>query len=441
MARILVVDNEERMCRVVQAGLTLENHQGDIALSGKQALSMLKVTGYEIVLTDLKMNEMDGMQLLQEIKTTYPNIEVILMTAFASQHTAIEAMRLGAYDYLIKPFDMNELTMRINRILEQQRLKDENRRLRQSSDIWVPQNMIGKSVKMRHVYQLIEKVAETDATVLIRGESGTGKELVAEAIHQKSHRVTGPFIVVNCAAVPENLLESELFGHEKGAFTGATQRKTGLFEAAEKGTLFLDEIGDMPIGLQAKLLRALQNREVIRVGGTNKINIDVRVIAATNIDLETRIETGHFRSDLYYRINIFPIRLPPLRERKEDIPGLIQHFLSNTGKGISSEARKNLIEFDWPGNVRELFNVLERAAIVADATIDATDLPIEIKPVISRNLKFTIPDTGINLDEVEARLLEAALQKAQENKSQAARLLGVTRRRLYSLMKKHGIDI
>jgi len=439
MSRILVVDNEERMCKVVQAGLALENHQIDIAQSGLQALRLMTGSTYEIVLTDLKMNEMDGLHLLQEIKTAYPATEVILMTAYASQQTAIEAMRLGAYDYLIKPFEMDELVLRINRVIEQQRLKKENLRLRRSAEIAAPSNMIGKSAKMRTVYQLIEKVAETDATVLIRGESGTGKELVAEAVHQKSKRAAGPFIVVNCAAVPENLLESELFGYEKGAFTGATQRKTGLFETAEKGTLFLDEIGDMPVGLQAKLLRALQNHEVIRVGGTEKIKIDVRVITATNLDLESRIESGDFRSDLYYRINIFPIHLPPLRERKEDIPGLIQYFLNSTGKGISTGARKTLIEYDWPGNVRELFNVLERAAIVADDTIEQSDLPQQVGPVISTGLGFTIPDEGINLDHIEAQILREAIRKAEGNKTRAARLLGITRRRLYSLMEKHGI--
>lgn len=294
---------------------------------------------------------------------------------------------------------------------------------------------------MLKVYRLIEKVAETDATVLIRGESGTGKELVAEAIHQKSGRSNGAFVIVNCAAVPENLLESELFGYEKGAFTGAMQRKTGLFEAADGGTLFLDEIGDMPIVLQAKLLRALQNREVVRVGGTERITINVRVIAATNLDLESRIEKGQFRSDLYYRINIFPIHLPPLRERKEDIPGLIQHFLGGIGKGISPEARKNLIEYDWPGNVRELFNVLERAAIVADSTIESDNLPREIRSASIAVFPFTIPEGGIKLDDIEAGLLLAAIEMAMGNKTQAARLLGITRRRLYSLLEKHRIKI
>jgi len=441
MAKLLVVDNEERMCKVIQAGLTIEHLLTDTALSGRQALARLSNEKYEIVLTDLKMDQIDGLQLLREIKSRYPETEVILMTAFASQQTAIEAMRMGAYDYLIKPIDMDELSMRISRILEQQRLKEENRRLRRTTEVQVPVNMIGRSAKMLKVYRLIEKVAETDATVLIRGESGTGKELVAEAIHQKSGRSNGAFVIVNCAAVPENLLESELFGYEKGAFTGAMQRKTGLFEAADGGTLFLDEIGDMPIVLQAKLLRALQNREVVRVGGTERITINVRVIAATNLDLESRIEKGQFRSDLYYRINIFPIHLPPLRERKEDIPGLIQHFLGGIGKGISPEARKNLIEYDWPGNVRELFNVLERAAIVADSTIESDNLPREIRSASIAVFPFTIPEGGIKLDDIEAGLLLAAIEMAMGNKTQAARLLGITRRRLYSLLEKHRIKI
>ena len=438
MAKILVVDNEERMCKVVQAGLSLEKHKVDIATSGKRALSMLEATGFQIVVTDLKMSGVDGLTLLREIRSAYPGTEVILMTAFASQQTAVEAMRLGAYDYLIKPFGIDELVLRINRITEQQALREENRRLKQSVEISQPLNMIGKSEKMRAVYEMIAKVAETDATVLIRGESGTGKELVAEAIHHKSQRAAGPFLAVNCAAVPENLLESELFGYEKGAFTGAAQRKTGLFEAAQQGTLLLDEIGDMPLSLQAKLLRVLQNKEVIRVGGTEKITVDVRVIAATNIDLEALIKDGRFRSDLYYRINIFPIQLPPLRERKEDIPELIQYFLGRTGRGISPNARKQLIEYDWPGNVRELQNVLERASIIAETAIDTEHLPQVIKTVASE-ISFEIPDEGIRLDEWEAGLLRAALRKTQGNKTQAASLLGITRRRLYSLMEKHGI--
>jgi two-component system response regulator AtoC len=438
MAKILIVDNEERMCKVVQAGLSLEKHEVDMATSGKQALAKLESAGFQIVLTDLKMSGMDGLSLLREIRSAYPATEVILMTAFASQQTAVEAMRLGAFDYLIKPFGIDELVLRINRITEQQALKDENRRLKQSVTVSQPLNMIGKSEKMRIVYEMIDKVAETDVTVLIRGESGTGKELVAEAIHHRSQREAGPFLAVNCAAVPENLLESELFGYEKGAFTGAVQRKTGLFEAADHGTLLLDEIGDMPLSLQAKLLRVLQNKEVTRVGGTEKITVDVRVIAATNLDLETLIKDGRFRKDLFYRINIFPIQLPSLRDRKEDIPELIQYFLNRTGRGISTNARKLLIEYDWPGNVRELQNVLERAAIIAERTIESEHLPLTIKKV-SADMRFEIPDEGIRLDELEAGLLRAAIGKAQGNKTRAASLLGITRRRLYSLMEKHGI--
>ncbi len=295
---------------------------------------------------------------------------------------------------------------------------------------------------MREVYRLINKVAESDATVLILGESGTGKELVAEAIHARSNRAKQRFIAVNCAAVPESLLESELFGHEKGAFTGAIERKIGIFETADKGTLFLDEIGDVSLGIQAKLLRVLQNKEIIRVGGREKILVDARVLTATNRNLETMIEEGTFRSDLYYRINIFPLPLPPLRERKEDIPELIEHFLGQLGeKGITAQAKVMLMEYDWPGNIRELLNILERAAIVAETTID-----VEHLPAIESNLKvekgtFQIPEEGINLDEVEKNLILDALEKAEGNKTKAAELLGLTRRRLYSMMNRFGIKI
>jgi len=442
MAKIFVVDNEERMCKIIKAGLELEDHEVEMAVSGQQALDYFADHNFpEIVITDLKMAPVDGLQVLSAARKLNPAPEVILITAFASQQTAVEAMRLGAYDYLIKPFEIDELALRITRILKQKQLEDENRKLKSTPDSISVPNMIGKSERMREVYQLIDKVAGTDATVLIRGESGTGQELVAEAIHSQSGRKGQRFIALNCAAVPENLLESELFGYEKGAFTGATQQKQGLFELAHKGTLFLDEIGDLPLGTQAKLLRSLQNKEIVRIGGTEKINIDARLITATHQNLDKMIKSGDFRSDLFYRINIFPITTPPLREHREDIPELVQYFLERHGnKAVTPEARKILMVYAWPGNIRELFNILERSAIIAETTITVQDLPAEIKKENIQHVLYDIPEEGLVLDEVEKKLIHSALVKASGNKTRAAELLGITRRRLYSLMERFGIE-
>jgi len=441
MAKILVVDNEERMCKIIKAALEMENHTIDMAFSGSTAIEMLHSnTSYDIIITDLKMQGIDGIQVLKKAKEHPSAPEVILITAFASQQTAVEAMRAGAFDYLIKPFEMDELSLRINRIITQKKIVAENLQLKEEIKSQKISTIVGKSVKMREVYRLINKVAETDATVLILGESGTGKELVAEAIHTQSKRANQRFIAVNCAAVPETLLESELFGYEKGAFTGATDRKIGFFEMADNGTLFLDEIGDMSLGIQAKLLRVLQNKEIIRVGGREKINVDARVLTATNRNLEVMIEEGTFRSDLYYRINIFPLLLPPLRERKEDIPELIEHFLGHLGeKGITARAKMMLMEYEWPGNIRELLNILERAAIVAESTIDIEHIPSIESTLQLKKETFEIPDEGINLDDVEKKFIRDALNKAEGNKTRAAELLGLTRRRLYSKMERFGI--
>ena len=442
MAHILVVDNEERMCKIIRAALEMENNTCKISFSGKSALKHLENESFDLVITDLKMNDVDGMQVLKKAKEYKNPPEVILITAFASQQTAIEAMRLGAYDYLIKPFEMDELILRVNRIMQYRQLEKDYHKLKQETDIQQIPNIIGKSKKMREVYNLIAKVSEKDATVLIRGESGTGKELVAEAIHLGSERAKNQFVTINCAALPENLLESELFGFEKGAFTGATQKKIGLFEVANNGTIFLDEIGDMPLGIQAKLLRVLQNKEIVRIGGIEKIEINARIITATNKNLEKQIEENNFRSDLFYRINIFPIELPPLRERKEDIPELIQYFLGKYGnKGITNRTKKILMEYNWPGNVRELVNIIERSSIVADVTIDNEHLPMNIKGEKEENNIYNIPDEGINLEEVEKNLIMSALKKASGNKSNAANLLGITRRKLYSMIERLGLEV
>jgi two-component system NtrC family response regulator len=441
MAKILVVDNEQRMCKIIKAALEMEGHYIEMAFSGADALTLMKSgEKYDVIITDLKMQSVDGLQVLKSARMLEDPPEVILITAFASQQTAVEAMQAGAFDYLIKPFEMDELSLRVKRIVNQKALLAENLELKKEVSSQQVQNIVGKSTKMRDVYRLINKVAGSDASVLIRGESGTGKELVAEAIHAQSNRAKHRFIAVNCAAVPESLLESELFGYEKGAFTGATQRKIGLFELAHKGSLFLDEIGDISLGIQAKLLRVLQNKEIIRVGGTEKITVDARVLTATNQDLEAMIEEGTFRSDLYYRINIFPLRLPPLRERKEDIPELVEHFLGKLGeKSITAQAKKRLMEYDWPGNIRELMNVVERAAIIAETTLDTEHLPSFLMEERNQRGMIEISENGISLDDLEKHLILSALEKSKGNKTKAANLLGITRRRLYSMIERFGL--
>ncbi|MGD9899168.1 MAG: sigma-54-dependent transcriptional regulator [Calditrichaceae bacterium] len=443
MAKVLTVDNEERMCKLIKAEFELNDHDVDMAFSGKNALDLIQQKTYDIVVTDLKMNDVDGMAVLEFTKKHSPGTEVILITAFATQETALDAMKKGAYDYLIKPFKMDELSLRVNRILNQKNLEDENKRLKNLASL--PDSfpgIIGKSKKMREVFRLIGQVDDSETAVLIRGESGTGKELVAQAIHAGSRRRDATFIALNCAALPETLLESELFGYEKGAFTGADQRKPGQLELANGGTLFLDEIGDLAIGLQAKILRVLQNREVTRLGGREKINIDVRLITATHRNLEEMIADKQFRSDLYYRINIFPINLPALRNRKEDIPELLEYFLrAYPDKSVSQDAKRKLIEYDYPGNVRELENIITRAALISDSVITSADLQELSNNSANPEMKtLNIPDEGFSLDDFEKKLITGALEKCAGNKSHAAKILGITRRRLYSMMDRLGID-
>ncbi len=444
-ASILVVDNEQRMCMLIKGTLELEQDLSvDVAFSGREALTLMAAKKYDVVLTDLKMTPMDGMTLLKTIKEQYPGTEILLMTAYASQETAVEAMQAGAFDYLIKPFSMDELLLRVRRILKQRRLEKENARLKErQKQAYSMSGIVGKSKIMRQVFDMIHRVAEKEATVLIRGESGTGKELIARAIHEHSPRKDKPWIAINCAALPETLLESELFGYEKGAFTGATEAKPGLFERADRGTLFLDEIGDLPLSLQSKLLRVLQNREVVHLGGHKPIPIDVRLITATHQNLEEMIEQQTFRSDLYYRINLFPIILPPLRERKEDIPELIEFFMADyPDKIIRPQAKLKLMQYDFPGNIRELQNIIERAAIMSEDIIEDIDLPLpaaqqgKTEPSSPGGV---LPAEGLVLDDHLKQLLQEALQRAP-NKTEAARLLGITRRRLYSMMEKFKIS-
>lgn len=440
---VLIIDNEKRMCHVVKAALELDKHTVELAFDGDAGIKKFQKGDFDIVITDLKMPGKDGIGVLDEIKKQSPQTEVILMTAYATAQTAIEAMRKGAYDYLIKPFDMIELKLKVKQILEKKKLAIENVDLKDRlKDKFSIDNIIGQSESMTKVYQMVEKVAPRDATVLIRGESGTGKELIAQAIHQKSHRAEEPFIGVNCAALAETLLESELFGHEKGSFTGADRQKLGRFELASGGTIFLDEVGDISPAIQVKLLRVLQTKEIMRVGGEKSINVNVRTIAATNRNLEELMKSETFRNDLYYRLNVFPIYLPPLRERKEDIPDLIAHFLQKNKQPddkIEPKAITALMNYNWPGNIRELENIIERMIIMAGENQIAPDLlPPQIQGVSTpdSSVSFEIPEEGLSIDQVEIDLINNALKKAGGNKSKAAKLLGITRRKLYSMMER-----
>jgi len=441
--KILVIDDERRMCLVLKTALEVDGHQVDIAADGNEGLTKIQAGEFDVVITDLKMPGKDGIEILETVKKLHPKTEVILMTAYATAQTAIEAMKKGAYDYVIKPFEMTEVKIKVRQIIEKNKLALENIHLKEKlKKRYSLSNIIGVSGAMQAVFQMIEKVAPSDATVLIRGESGTGKELVAHAIHQLSPRQAAPFVAVNCAALPESLLESELFGHEKGAFTGADKQKLGRFELAGNGTIFLDEIGDISPATQVKLLRVLQAKEIVRVGGTRTIKINARTIAATNRNLEELLKTGAFREDLYYRINVFPLHLPPLRERKEDVPLLIEHFLNEhdlTLDKIEKPAIKALINYQWAGNVRELENIIERSLILAgNSKITTQELPPHIFVDESNSLMLEIPEEGISLEDVEKGLIQKALARAQGNKTKAARLLGITRRKLYSMMERLG---
>lgn len=448
--RILIVDDESRQCVVLKAALEPEGYAVATASSGVAALNALSTHAYDLVLTDLKMEGTDGLQVLDFTKQHHPECEVILMTAFATAQTAVEAMKRGAYDYLIKPFELDELKVKIRHlvdkkslVVEKESLARENKSLRHElKQRYSVENMIGQSGAMQEVYKLIHKVAPSDATVLIRGESGTGKELVAQAIHYLSPRADRPFVAINCAALPENLLESELFGYEKGAFTGADKRKPGLFEIAGEGTIFLDEIGEISPTIQVKLLRALQQRQVLHLGGTEPIAVRARTIAATNRDLEAGLKDGKVREDFYYRINVFPITLPSLRRRLEDLPDIISHFLKRAGKGaeaLTPAALEKLRQYPWPGNVRELENVIERSLLMAgDQPITPFDLPPHIQGLQKLPTQFDIPEEGINLEDMEKRLIHRAIERAGGNKSRAAKLLGITRRKLYSMLERLG---
>jgi two-component system NtrC family response regulator len=442
---ILIIDDEPKMCKVLKFALEPEGYSVATAENAETGLETFSKSPFDLVITDLKMPGKDGLFVLGKVKKQSPQTEVIMMTAYATAQNAVEAMKKGAYDYIIKPFEMDELKLKVQHIMEKRRLTEENIQLKEElKDRYSLENMVGQSGLMQEVYKMVERVAPTDATVLIRGESGTGKELVALAIHHLSPRASEPFVAVNCGALPESLLESELFGHEKGAFTGADKMKIGRFELAGHGTIFLDEIGDISPSIQIKLLRVLQNRQIERLGGTQTIQIKARTIAATNRNLEDALKDGGFREDLYYRINVFPINLPPLREHQEDIPDLVAHFLKKFGReeqAIEPEALELLMKYRWPGNVRELENIVERSLIMSTTgIIRVEDLPPHIRnvSVSSVNTSIEIPSQGLSLEDVEKKLIQNALKEAGGNKSRAAKLLGITRRKLYSMMERLG---
>lgn len=452
---ILIIDDDPDIRETMTTLLTMNGYKAVALPDGPSALSAIKDEKFHMVITDLRLPGMDGIEILKRVKEMEPNMQCIVITGYATVSTAVEAMRAGAYDYIMKPFNTTEILMTIKRALEYQDLKRENVELKKNLQMrYKFDNLIGKSGEIKKVCQLIEKVAPTDSTILILGESGTGKELVARTIHFNSHRKNKPLVPINCAAIPETLLESELFGHEKGAFTGATYTRIGRFELADGGTIFLDEVGEMSPALQVKLLRILQHKEFERVGGTKTIKVDVRIIAATNIDLEEAVRKGKFREDLYYRLNVIPIHVPPLRERVDDIPLLIEHFLEHFNKtkkrkveGFSPEAMKMLLEYKWPGNVRELENLVERVVILkGEGIVTPEDLPEKILEAKKekRIITFTIPDSGINLksvvEEFENNLIVQALQKAHGVKNKAAQLLSLNRTTLVEKLKKKKID-
>lgn len=440
---ILIIDDEPKMCKVLKFALEPHGYSVITAENAEVGLEKFGQHSFDLVITDLKMPGKDGLYVLGMVKKQKPQTEVIMMTAYATAQNAVEAMKKGAYDYLIKPFEMDELKLKVKHVMEKRQLAEENVQLKKElKDKYSLENMVGQSGIMQEVYKMVERVAPTDATVLIRGESGTGKELIAQAIHHLSPRSSAPFIPVNCGALPENLLESELFGHERGAFTGADRMKMGRFELAAHGTIFLDEIGDIAPSTQIKLLRVLQNRQIERLGGTKSIEIKARTISATNRNLEAALEDNSFREDLYYRINVFPISLPPLRERREDIPDLVAHFLKKFGKdeqAIDGRSLDLLVRYRWPGNVRELENVIERSLIMSTTgIIKEEDLPRHVRslPSTPTSGSLDIPTEGISLEQVERDLIKNALNKAGGNKSKAAKLLGITRRKLYSMMER-----
>lgn len=444
--KILVIDDDESLRRVLEYTLQEEGYEVFTAASGEEGLALFEERQPALVITDMNMPGINGFQVLKEVKERSAEALVIIVTAFGEVDAAVKAMKLGAYDFITKPLSRDELKLTVKKALQLLGLTAENRQLREKlagrDDL---KNLVGMSPKMERLFASVRKVADTEATVLITGESGTGKELVARAIHSLSSRKSAPFIAINCAAIPRDLLESELFGHTKGAFTGAVKDRVGKFQLADRGTLFLDEVGDLPVELQPKLLRALQERIVEPLGGGKAQKIDVRVVAATNQDLEGAIADGSFREDLYYRLSVIPIHLPPLRERKEDIPLLVRHFTNKFGQAnvtFTKGTLDALATYSWPGNVRELENAIERLLIMRRGDeIGQDDLPGKIldERTNKKRMIFVLPDEGYPLEQLEKEVVEESLTRNNWNQTAAARFLGIPRHVLVYRMEKYGI--
>ena len=448
MPTLLIVEDEAKMRRLLELNLAGEGYTVLTGADAEAGLNTLRQEKVDLILTDLKLPGMNGLEFLQAVKRTNATLPVVVMTAFGTVETAVEAMKAGASDYVLKPFSLAELVLVIRKELSTRQLREENRDLREAlGRRYEYRNIIAQSDKMQAVLALIERVAPTNATVLLGGESGVGKDLIARAIHEHSQRASGPFVKINSTAIPESLLESELFGYEKGAFTGATASKPGKFELADKGTLFLDEIGDIPPATQVKLLRVLQEREFERLGSNKTLKVDVRLIAATNRDLRAALEEGTFREDLYYRLNVVAIDIPPLREHKEDIPTLagsfLERFARESGKtlqGITPQALRMLMDYHWPGNVRELENVMQRGvALSSGSMLDAADIHLDSSAPRTPAGTAPILPQGVTLEQWEQEIIREALRRANGNKSQAARALGLSRNALRYRLSQMGV--
>jgi DNA-binding NtrC family response regulator len=444
---VLLIDDDPSLRRVIEYSLVESGYSVLPAASGEEGLALFQKGPCDVVITDITMPGMSGLEVLTKVRQADLIVPVIVITAYGTIESAVSAMKQGAFDYITKPFNRDELRITLERALKMRRLEKENVRLRaEVIDRYRFDAIVGNSEKIREVIALAGRVAPSDATVLVTGESGTGKELLARGIHYSSGRSEGPFVAVNCAAIPENLIESELFGHVKGAFTGAVRDREGKFELADGGTIFLDEVGDLRVDLQAKILRALQERTVDRVGGVKPIDLDVRVVAATNKDLEREVREGNFREDLYYRLSVVTLQMPPLRDRKDDIPLLAEHFLRKFSPGptvrLAPDALALLTAYGWPGNVRELENVMERASILKRGdTITRDDLPDKLnrKATGASEVLLNLPESGLSLEELEKDLIMKALEKHKGNQTRAAEYLRITRPTLIYRMEKYGL--
>ena len=444
MGKILIVDDDKNILKVIKMRLEAKGYQVTTATQAEKAIRIAKSEAFDLALVDLKLTKKDGIGVMEDLHQINPEMPIIILTAYGTIKSAVEAMKRGAYSYLTKPFDYHELLLQIKNGLEKSRLSKEIKRLKNIiKERYGFENIIGKSEKMKRVLEQVAKAAEVDSSVYIEGESGTGKELIAKTLHMASSRKDGPFVVINCAAIPETLLESELFGHERGAFTGAVYSKKGLFAQAHKGTFFLDEISEMPLSMQAKLLRVLERKEFYPLGGGKVIKVDARIVAASNRDLEEEIKRDRFREDLFYRIHVIPIKLPPLRERKEDIPLLARHFLNKFTKrmkkqikGFSPLAIQKLMLYHWPGNVRELENVIECAVAMATEDVITEDLILQTQKLDKNDLR----PLKKAKEDFEKNYLIQVMELTQGNVSQAARIAGKYRADFYELLEKYGLN-